>query len=144
MRIQFYTKDHGIAGVPSAVGTRAVEEHIERAGNAWGLTPPRFEDRDRQSGWSNPTDSSGNPWPAGFRRIETNLPIEQTELPLPQPVRLQPPNIRQPAKGAIDCALERQTTESTKRQKSQRRVKDAQLTCPRDRAPSARAILCTE
>lgn len=35
MRIQFDTKDHGIAGIPSALGTRPVDEHIERAGNAW-------------------------------------------------------------------------------------------------------------
>src|SRR5581483_6758866 len=102
---------------------------------------PGLEGQDRQRGWSNPTDSAGNPWPAGFRRIEANLPIEQAELPLPQPVGLQPPNIREPAKGVIGCALKRQTTESTKCQKSERRVKDARLSCPRDRAPSARAIL---
>ncbi len=88
MRVQFDAKDDRIASVPSSSRTRAVEKHVERARNAWRFTTPGSEGQDRQRGWGNPTDSSGNPRPAGFRWIEANLPIEQTKLPLPQPVRL--------------------------------------------------------
>ncbi|MCZ2075720.1 MAG: hypothetical protein LC130_12070 [Bryobacterales bacterium] len=64
MWIQFDTKDHGIASVPSAVATRPVDEHIERAGNARGFAMPGMEGQDRQRGWSNPTNSSGDPRPS--------------------------------------------------------------------------------
>ena len=83
MWVQFDAEDDGIAGVPAASWTRTVEKHIEGAGSASGFTMPGAKGQNRQRGWCDPTDRSGNPRPAGFRWVEPNLPIEETELPLP-------------------------------------------------------------
>ena len=125
MRIQIDPEDNRIAGVPSALGTRPIRSIADRGRDARRFPAPRPKRQDRERGWSDPTHRTGNPRPSGFRGIETNLSVKQTELPLPQPMRLEASQFRKPFECAIGSMSNRGSLKRLNCQKSQRGVKGA-------------------
>src|SRR5262249_790425 len=92
MRNQSRSKNDSIAGVPAALRTRSVAQHLRAQlnsvdGVATTTTWERLFERDqRKSGRNDPTGRVRKPGPSILIGIELDRAIDSSEFPFPEPV----------------------------------------------------------
>lgn len=101
MRGEADAEGFGVAGVPAAGGTGAVEQHGGGARDARGGPAPRAVRDDGERGGRNPTDRALDPGPAVVGGIEFHLAVEPVEFPAPEPVSFAAFDVVEPGEGAV-------------------------------------------
>ena len=103
VRSQSGSENNPIAGVPSALRTGSVAQHLRAQLNSIHrrFTPTTeerlFEGDERKSRWNDPTDRARKPRPSVLVRIELHGAIHRSEFPFPKPMTFAAFIIEEPA-----------------------------------------------
>lgn len=101
MRGEGDAEGFGVAGVPAAGGTGAVEHHGGGAREARRGPAPRAVRDDGERGGRDPTDGALDPGPAVAGGIKFHLAVEPVEFPAPEPVSFAAFDCVEPGEGAL-------------------------------------------